>query len=54
MLEGFEYGIIIGIVAVVIVILIIIEVKLNKFFPKNKFSKFLEKISDWIFDNFRA
>jgi hypothetical protein len=41
------FGIILG----VAVFLLILAASLEKFFPKNKVSKSLEKIAEWIRDN---
>lgn len=50
---GYEFEILVGSIIGIIVILIILATIIEKFFPKNKISKFLEKIVEWISDNVR-
>ncbi|MDO8622776.1 MAG: hypothetical protein Q7R52_00865 [archaeon] len=53
MAYGYEYEILLGIILTVIIILMIMALIIEKFFPKNKISKALENIAEWIKDNIR-
>lgn len=48
---GDEFFILIGVVFGIIMLLTLIATTLEELFPKNKFSKKLEKIAEWIQDN---
>ena len=45
--------ILVGIILTVIILLEIVVVVLDRFFPKNKISKFLEKMHEWIKENIK-
>lgn len=53
MVSGYEYDILMGIVFLVIILLSIVAILLDKYFPKNRISKRLGRIADWIKDNVR-
>jgi len=48
---GYEWEILVGIIIGIIIVLIIIAGIFEILFPKNKFSKMLEHVAEWIKDN---
>lgn len=49
----YEYDILIGIILGAIILLIILATIIEKFFPKSKIPKFIDKIAGWIRDNLK-
>ncbi|MEK6952582.1 MAG: hypothetical protein AABX29_06210 [Nanoarchaeota archaeon] len=53
MFEGYGYEIIVGIIFGILILLLSFAFILEELFPKNRISKWLEKLVEWIKDNVR-